>query len=242
MTIATQQGNTYQFFQPLSPQEREALKQDIEKRGIQVSIEIDGDGRILDGHHRWEIAQELGWTKERIPTVVRAELMTEADKITHVLKVNLLRRKSVSLLTQAKCVLALKDARGIDTTINHNGNTPRADTLSALWKELGLNERSGRRYLQWYEELKDHPELYEQVESGKKTVAQARKEAGTFVPKPRKKKSLLQGKDPKGAMGFLEEVQDFAYKHIQNYEESEMLSHTYDREENKILLVIAIKI
>src|SRR5215475_10414705 len=194
MTTATQQDHTYQFFQPLSPQEREALKRDIEARGIKVPIELDNDGNILDGHHRWAIAQDLGWTAEQIPTVVRDELTTEADKIAHVLKVNLLRRKNISPLTQAKCILTLKEARGIDTTTNHNGNTPRADTLSALGKELGLNERSGRRYLQWYEELKDHSDLCQQVESGAKTITQARREAGILIQKPRKKKLLADGK------------------------------------------------
>lgn len=168
MSTAIQQDHTYQFFQPLRPKEREALKEDMKQRGIQVPIELDNDGNILDGHHRWDIAQELEWSEERIPTVVRAELTTEADKIAHVLKVNLLRRKSVSPLTQAKCILALKKACDLDTTKNHNGNTPGADTVSALWKELGLNERSGRRYLQWYEELKDHPELCKDVEDEKR--------------------------------------------------------------------------
>ena len=189
MSTATQQDHTYQFFQPLSPQEREALKEDIKQRGIQVPIELDNDGVILDGHHRWAIAQELGWTKEKIPTIERTELTTEADKIAHVLKVNLLRRKSVSPLTQAKCILALKEARGIDTTTNHNRHTSRDDRVSLLWEELGLNPRSGQRYLQWYEELKDRPDLYEQVESGTKTVAQARRDAGTLTTKPRKKES-----------------------------------------------------
>src|SRR5215510_3281676 len=187
MTTATQQDHTYQFFQPLSPQEREALKEDIKQRGIQVPIELDNAGAILDGHHRWDIAQELGLPEAQIPIVVRDELRTEADKIAHVLKVNLLRRKSVSPLTQAKCILALKEARGIDTTTNHNGNTPRADTLSGLWEELGLNERSGRRYLQWYEELKDHPALCQDVEDEKKTIAQARREVGALVRGPLKK-------------------------------------------------------
>src|SRR5262249_12682586 len=151
------------------------------QRGIQVPIELDSNGKILDGHHRWDIAQELGWTAERIPTVERTDLMTEADKIAHVLKVNLLRRKSVSPLTQAKCILALKEARGLDTTTNHNRHTARDDRVSLLCEELGLNPRSGQRYLQWYEELKDHPELYQQVEAGAKTITQARREAGTLV-------------------------------------------------------------
>jgi hypothetical protein len=239
MMITCQQSNSYQFFQPLNPQEREALKRDIEARGIQVPLELDNAGAILDGHHRWEIAQELGLPEAQIPTVVRTELATEDDKITHVLKVNLLRRKSVSPLTQAKCILALKEARGIETTTNHNGNTPGADTVSALWKELGLNERSGRRYLQWYEELKDHPELCKDVEDEKKTIAQARREAGTLVSKPRKKTSLFQGK---GAMGFLEEVKAYALKQLEQYEEQDILFPAYDEKEGQVILTLTIKL
>src|SRR5215471_4077596 len=223
MTIAIQQDHTYQFFQPLSSQERDALKRDIEVRGIQVPIELDSDGNILDGHHRWQIAQELGWTAEKIRTVTRHDLKTEDAKITHVLKVNLLRRKNVSPLTQAKCIVTLKNVRNIDTTTNHNGNTPGADTLTALWKELRLNERSGRRYLQWYEELKDHPALCQDVEDEKKTIAQARREAGTLTMKPRKKKLLFDEKGGKGATGFLQDVQEFVKKHIAHFEEHDAL-------------------
>src|SRR5215470_11723024 len=113
MTTATQQDHTYQFFQPLSPQEREALKEDIKQRGIQVPIELDNAGAILDGHHRWEIAQELGVPEAQIPIVVRADLKTEADKIAHVLKDNQLPRKSVSQLSKTKSILEMKEARGI---------------------------------------------------------------------------------------------------------------------------------
>jgi ParB-like chromosome segregation protein Spo0J len=76
MTIAIQQDHTYQFFQPLSDEEYTALKKDIEDRGIKVPIELDSDGNILDGHHRWQIAQELGWTAEKIRTVTRHDLKT----------------------------------------------------------------------------------------------------------------------------------------------------------------------
>ena len=239
MTIAPDQDNTYQFFQPLSPEERAALKSDIKVRGILVPIELDSTGVILDGHHRWEIAQELGWTVEQIPTVVRAELTTEAEKIAHVLKMNLLRRKSISPLTQAKCILTLKEARGIDTSKNHNRYTGRGDRLSSLWEELGLNPRSGQRYLRYYEELKDHADLCQQVESGAKTIAQARKEAGTLTPKPPKKTSLFAGK---GAMGFLDEVKEFAYKQLEHYEESGVLAHSFDSDNDKIILVLTIKV
>ena len=239
MTTTIQQDHTYQFFQPLSDEEYTALKRDIEARGIKVPIELDNDGNILDGHHRWEIAQELGLPEEKIPTVTRDDLSTEADKIAHVLKVNLLRRKSVSPLTQAKCILALKEARGFDTTTNHNRHTARDDRVSLLWEELGLNPRSGQRYLQWYEELKDHPELCEQVESEAKTIAQARREVGTLVAKPRKKTSLFQGK---GAMGFLEEVKAYALKQLTQYEEQDILFPEYEEQDGKVVLKLTIKL
>jgi len=59
MSTTTQLGNTYQFFPPLSDEEYTALKKDIEDRGIQVPIELDSDGNILDGHHRWYIAKAV---------------------------------------------------------------------------------------------------------------------------------------------------------------------------------------
>jgi len=243
MTIAIQQDHTYQFFQPLSDEEYTALKKDIEDRGIKVPIELDSDGNILDGHHRWAIAQALNIPEEKIPTVVRTELTTEKEKIGHILKVNLLRRKSISLLTQAKCILTLKEARGIDTTTNHNRHTSRTDTLTALWKELGLNERSGRRYLQWYEELKDHPELCKDVENKKKTIVQARREVGTLTTKPRKKKLLFDTKGGKGAPGFLQDVQEYVKKHIAQFEEQEALSiGEIEEKDGQVVLTISIKV
>jgi hypothetical protein len=243
MTIATQQDHTYQFFPPLSDEEYTALKKDIEDRGIQVPIELDSDGNILDGHHRWAIAQELSIPEEKIPTVVRTELTTEREKIAHVLKVNLLRRKSVSPLTQAKCILVLKEARGIDTATNHNRHTSRTDTLTALWEELGLNPRSGRRYLQWYDELKDAPEVCQQVEAGEITITQARREVGALIRGPLKKKLLFDAKGGKGATGFLQDVQEYVKKHIAQFKEQEALSiGEIEEKDGQVVLTISIKV
>jgi hypothetical protein len=46
MPIAPYQKNTYRFFQPLRPDERAALKRDVEVRGILVPIELDSAGVI----------------------------------------------------------------------------------------------------------------------------------------------------------------------------------------------------
>jgi ParB-like chromosome segregation protein Spo0J len=52
----------FQLLPPLSEDDREALKADIAARGVQVAVEYDQDGEIIDGHHRVAICQELGIT------------------------------------------------------------------------------------------------------------------------------------------------------------------------------------
>jgi len=78
-----------QLLPQLTEEEFEALKADIAERGVQVPVEYDEDGNILDGHHRVKACQELGikdW-----PRVVRVGL-SEEEKIEHVLSLNLNRR------------------------------------------------------------------------------------------------------------------------------------------------------
>jgi ParB-like chromosome segregation protein Spo0J len=74
----------------LSPEDYTELKNDITKRGVQVAIEYDEDGNILDGHHRLKICEELGLTDW--PKVVRVG-MTEAQKREHARKLNMARRQ-----------------------------------------------------------------------------------------------------------------------------------------------------
>ncbi len=79
----------YQIMPPLSTEEYEALKADIALRGVQVPVEYDEDGNILDGYHRVQVCKELGikdW-----PRVVRSGL-DEEGKIEHALSLNALRR------------------------------------------------------------------------------------------------------------------------------------------------------
>ena len=79
----------YQLMPDLTTEEYEALKHDIAARGVQVPIEYDEKGGILDGHHRLRACQELGirdW-----PRVVRVGV-TEDQKREHVLALNLARR------------------------------------------------------------------------------------------------------------------------------------------------------
>ena len=79
----------YQVMPPLTDEEYEALKADIAERGVQVPVEYDEEGNILDGYHRVRACQELGITDR--PKVVRRGL-SEEQKIEHALALNLNRR------------------------------------------------------------------------------------------------------------------------------------------------------
>lgn len=85
-----QQNTIYEDLLPcLSEGEFEALKADIAVRGVQVPVEYDEHGNILDGHHRVRACRELGikdW-----PRIVRVG-MTDEEKIEHALALNLTRR------------------------------------------------------------------------------------------------------------------------------------------------------
>lgn len=84
-----QVAERYQVLPGLSQEEYEALKADIALRGVQVPVEYDEDGNILDGYHRVRACQELSITDW--PKVVRRGL-TEEQKIEHALALNLHRR------------------------------------------------------------------------------------------------------------------------------------------------------
>ena len=92
----------YQLLPPLSVDEYEALKSDIRERGVMVPVEYDEQGNILDGHHRQQIADELGITD--FPSFVRHG-MTEEEKRAHVIALNVQRRH---LTKEQRDALAVK--------------------------------------------------------------------------------------------------------------------------------------
>lgn len=81
--------STYQLLPALSPEEYQALKSDIAKHGVQVPVEYDDEGNILDGYNRVRICQELGITEW--PRIIRPGL-SEEEKRAHARRLNLNRR------------------------------------------------------------------------------------------------------------------------------------------------------
>ena len=87
---ANESPTPYQVLPPMAPEQFEALKQDIAERGVVTPIDMDDQGRVLDGHHRLLACAELGITS--YPVFVRVDLKTDAEKRSFARQVNTLRR------------------------------------------------------------------------------------------------------------------------------------------------------
>jgi len=80
----------HQIMPPLSREEYQALKESIKENGVQVPIELDSEGNVLDGHHRLKACKELGI--EDYPKNIKAGLESEEEKRSYIRQINLARR------------------------------------------------------------------------------------------------------------------------------------------------------
>jgi DNA-binding CsgD family transcriptional regulator len=133
-TPATKAGHApaprYQLFPPLSVDERSALRQDIAARGVLIPVEVDDEGIVMDGHHRVEIADELGI---EYPVVVRSG-MTEAEKLEHIFALNYARRslsKDDRQTVIAVCRKRGMSLRAIAAVVGVDHETVRRDLAGA---------------------------------------------------------------------------------------------------------------
>jgi hypothetical protein len=78
----------YQLLPPLSEEEHAALVADIQANGILVPVIVDQHEAVIDGHHRQQIADELGI---ECPKVVR-EFSSDDERYEFALGLNLKRR------------------------------------------------------------------------------------------------------------------------------------------------------
>jgi len=111
----TLEETPYQVVPDLDAEEYEALKADIKENGIIVPITIDGGGHIIDGHHRYKAAQELGISDP--PTDLKTDLDDEAKR-SLAWRLNM-QRRHVDTSTKKDLIRDRIEAlieRGIDKT------------------------------------------------------------------------------------------------------------------------------
>jgi ParB-like chromosome segregation protein Spo0J len=83
----------YQLLDPLTEQQYADLREDIAERGILSPVIVDEFGEVVDGHHRRQIAEELGkdYPSHQLPAG-----LSEADKLDASLALNLMGRQQTS--------------------------------------------------------------------------------------------------------------------------------------------------
>ncbi len=148
----------YQILPPLADDEFAALKADIAERGVQVPIEVDEAGAVLDGHHRLRAVAELraeGVDVADAP-VVRRVFADESAKRAHVRALNLNRRHLTqeqrrALIAEQLAETPERSDRQIATALgvsNRTVTTERGNlVLSVQSTQTTLGERSdGRAY------------------------------------------------------------------------------------------------
>lgn len=124
----------YQLMPPLAPEDFATLKADVAARGVQVPVEVDEAGNLLDGHHRVQAWTELRAEGHRLPDYPRVvrRFSSEEDRIHHVLALNLARRH----LSPADRAQVIGDLRA------------RRLSIRRIAGELGVGYGTVRRALQ----------------------------------------------------------------------------------------------
>ena len=150
----------FQVLPPLAPEARQALAEDIRRHGVLVAVEVDEEGNVFDGHHRVELAAELGI---EYPVVVRSG-MSETERVEHALRLNLLRRH-LGPVEWAHAFRRLAEARGI--RLGSQGRQGgKTDSVAVFAAELGVTPRTARRRLRLADRLAGHPDLAAHVDRG----------------------------------------------------------------------------
>lgn len=157
---AKKKRSKYQLFDSLRPEEYAALEKDIVARGVQVAVEVDENGNVLDGYNRVEIAERHGL---KYKTVIR-RFKTEGEKREHVLKLNLVRRHLAPYQWGAAFKKLLNE-RGIKRGKPGPKLPKSTDTESVsasvkigdLAAELGVDERTAYNRLKAADEVEAAP-------------------------------------------------------------------------------------
>lgn len=185
----------FQVMPPLQAAEYEKLKESIAEQGVLVPVEKDADtGEILDGFHRMRACEELGIE----PPVVERRFENDAKRKIHAFTLNLARRQ-LGPVSWGRAFQNLLEARSVKTGVGGDRRSEEAkssDTVSDVAREAGVNERTARRRMDLAKDLKDYPEVAEQVDRGEITPLEGRRKVGAAPPKEDAPKQEKPGPSP----------------------------------------------
>lgn len=170
-----------------SPEEYVALKADIQLHGIEHPLYVTPEGIILDGHTRYQIAQELGI--ESVPITER-EFKDPHEEELAVIRWNL-KRRQLNDAQKIALIMVLEAQEGKEAKRRQEASQTtkgskigehvkeqpvfkskgRAASLAA--KEYGMSREQYRQGKKIIEAIPDNPELaeaWEEAKAGKKKI------------------------------------------------------------------------
>lgn len=131
---------------PLTKGGFKLLQESIIEVGLYEPIVINQDKILLDGHHRFKVIQELGWSK--IP-VERKYFENDVDEKIYVIETNVIRRQlseyQRTLLGQELEPLYSEKAKqnqGRRTDLTSAQICANVDTDKEVSKKIGMGERT----------------------------------------------------------------------------------------------------
>jgi ParB-like chromosome segregation protein Spo0J len=133
------------YFDDLSPDDLEALAEDIRRNGLRQPPEVLPDGTILDGHQRVSALRRLGETETIVLVRYDLEDDEEAAEERAFLTANLTRRQ-LDPLAKARGVLRLYEIE----RKRRRGQLDAAEEAEArdrIGKAIGVSGRTLSRYL-----------------------------------------------------------------------------------------------
>ena len=152
--------NNPTLFPPLRDEEYLALRADIEKRGVLVPIEVDGDtGEILDGNHRLRACEELGI---RPPEIIR-HFKTDTDRKEHAIVLNLLRRQ-LGDIAWANGFRKLCETKGVTLSPGARNDRTSAN-IAQVAASVGVKRRTAYDRMALADKVAPYPDLAEKVDS-----------------------------------------------------------------------------
>lgn len=168
----------FQLLPKLSTTDRQRLKDSIEREGLLEPVVRDAvTGVVVDGHHREEIAKELGIEVRYRDVMFKDDSAREA----YALAINLVRRRLSDRQygEMFQKIVELRGGRfGQGSGNQHttaSGTVPEAEQVA---KEQGIHIDTARRRMALARELDSYPEMGRQFDraqetaAGKKTVPQ----------------------------------------------------------------------
>lgn len=184
----------------ISKEDRDALREDIQKNGIKHAIDINTKGEILDGINRWEMAMEFGI--HPIPVIIFEYEKPEQEAL-HALTANLARRqltKTQKNLLAHERVKLMMELSGVEQKRDKKGKfaeLPTGKTEGDIIKEIvkqdpDLSERQLHRLKRIAEKK---PAVLKQIRDGKLTISAAEK--ALRLPPPEKSKRKKAKSKPK---------------------------------------------